>query len=64
MFLIYVAISSDISMDREGTTSSEYQIANACYSISSAHGPNEHVTKADLLEAVEGYKKLILHALK
>jgi acetylornithine deacetylase len=37
--------------------------AHASYSITSAHGPNEHVAKADLLEAVEGYKKLILHAL-
>jgi hypothetical protein len=32
-------------------------------SIFTAHGPNEFVTKADLLEAVEGYKKLILRAL-
>ena len=40
------------------------RFANMCYSITSAHGPNEHVTKADLLEAVEGYKKLILHALE
>jgi acetylornithine deacetylase/succinyl-diaminopimelate desuccinylase-like protein len=33
-------------------------------SILTAHGPNEFVEKADLLEAVEGYKKLILRALK
>jgi acetylornithine deacetylase/succinyl-diaminopimelate desuccinylase-like protein len=33
-------------------------------SIVTAHGPNEFVEKEDLLEAVEGYKKLILRALK
>lgn len=32
--------------------------------ILTAHGPNESVEKKDLLEAVEGYKKLILRALK
>jgi acetylornithine deacetylase/succinyl-diaminopimelate desuccinylase-like protein len=34
------------------------------YRILTAHGPNENVEKKDLLEAVEGYKKLILRALK
>jgi acetylornithine deacetylase/succinyl-diaminopimelate desuccinylase-like protein len=33
-------------------------------SIHTAHAPDEFVEKADLLEAVEGYKKLILHGLK
>jgi acetylornithine deacetylase/succinyl-diaminopimelate desuccinylase-like protein len=32
--------------------------------ILTAHGPNESVENKDLLEAVEGYKKLILRALK
>lgn len=33
-------------------------------SITTAHGPNEFVQKSDLLEAVEGYKKLLLRALQ
>jgi len=33
-------------------------------SIHTAHGPNEFVEKSDLLEAVVGYKKLILRALQ
>ena len=28
-----------------------------------AHAPDEHVTVTDLLAAVEGYKKIVLHAL-
>ena len=28
-----------------------------------AHGPHENVTVGELEEAVEGYQKLILHAL-
>ena len=32
--------------------------------ILTAHGPNESVEKKDLLQAVEGYKKLILRALQ
>lgn len=33
-------------------------------SILVAHGANENLTVADLETAVEGYQKLILHALK
>ena len=29
-----------------------------------AHGPNENLTVGDLEQSVEGYKKLILHALE
>ena len=54
------ANSRDIYMGQEGK--SEYPI-EAKLSISSAHGPNEFVTKDDLLKAVEGYKELILRAL-
>lgn len=32
--------------------------------IAVAHSDHEHLTVADLADAVEGYKKLILHALK
>ena len=32
-------------------------------SIHTAHSPGEFVQKKDLLEAVEGYKKLILRAI-
>jgi acetylornithine deacetylase len=33
-------------------------------SILVAHGPNENLTVGDLETAVEGFQKLILHALK
>jgi acetylornithine deacetylase/succinyl-diaminopimelate desuccinylase-like protein len=39
-------------------------VANRGCRILTAHGPNESVEKKDLLEAVEGYKKLILRALQ
>jgi acetylornithine deacetylase/succinyl-diaminopimelate desuccinylase-like protein len=39
-------------------------VANSVLSILTAHGANESVERADLLEAVEGYKKLIIRALK
>ena len=66
MSLIYEAISRDTSMDQE-RTSSLYNLcreADFACRILTAHGPNESVEKKDLLEAVEGYKRLILRALK
>jgi acetylornithine deacetylase/succinyl-diaminopimelate desuccinylase-like protein len=59
MYLISEAILNDIYMDLEGRRHPYV----AYSSINSAHGPNEFVTKDDLLEAVEGYKKLILRAV-
>ena len=64
MFLICMATLNDTYTGLEGMIAVLGIGADPNFSILTAHGPNESVEKADLLEAVEGYKKLIMNALQ